>query len=42
MPADVVTRLNTAVNEILASAEIKKKMVDLGITTSAISQAAAS
>jgi tripartite-type tricarboxylate transporter receptor subunit TctC len=40
MPADIVTRLNTAVNEILASAEIKKKMVDLGITTSAISQAA--
>ena len=40
MPADIVTRLNTAVNEILASAEMKKKMVDLGITTSAISQAA--
>ena len=40
MPADIVTRLNTAVKEILASAEIKKKMVELGITTSPISQAA--
>ncbi|HEX2544448.1 MAG TPA: tripartite tricarboxylate transporter substrate binding protein [Ramlibacter sp.] len=40
MPADVVARLNTAVNEILASAEIRKKMVDLGITTSPVSQAA--
>jgi tripartite-type tricarboxylate transporter receptor subunit TctC len=34
MPADVVARLNTACNEILASADVKKKMLDLGITTS--------
>ena len=34
MPADVVVRLNAACNEILASAEVKKKMLDLGITTS--------
>jgi tripartite-type tricarboxylate transporter receptor subunit TctC len=40
MPPDVVARLNTAVNEILASAEIRKKMVDLGITTSPVSQPA--
>jgi tripartite-type tricarboxylate transporter receptor subunit TctC len=40
MPADVVARLNTAVNEILGSAEIKKKMVDLGISTSPVSQPA--
>jgi tripartite-type tricarboxylate transporter receptor subunit TctC len=40
MPADVVTRLNTAVNEILAGAEIKKKMVDLGISASPVSQQA--
>jgi tripartite-type tricarboxylate transporter receptor subunit TctC len=40
MPADVVARLNTAVNEILASAEIRRKMVELGITTSPVSQAA--
>jgi tripartite-type tricarboxylate transporter receptor subunit TctC len=40
MPADVVARLNTAVNEILASADIKRKMADLGITTSPVSQPA--
>jgi tripartite-type tricarboxylate transporter receptor subunit TctC len=40
MPADVVARLNGAVNEILGSAEIKKKMVDLGITAQPISQPA--
>ena len=40
MPADVVARLNAACNEILASAEIKKKMLDLGITTSPASPAA--
>lgn len=34
MPADVVARLNAACNEILATAEIRKKMLDLGITTS--------
>jgi tripartite-type tricarboxylate transporter receptor subunit TctC len=40
MPADVVVRLNTAVNEILAGAEFRKRMVDLGITTSPVSQPA--
>lgn len=40
MPADVVTRLNAAVNEILAGADFKKKMVDLGITISPLSQPA--
>jgi tripartite-type tricarboxylate transporter receptor subunit TctC len=40
MPADVVARLNSACNEILASAEIKKKMLDLGITTSPASPGA--
>src|SRR6059058_3710769 len=40
MPADVVARLNTAVNEILAGADFKKRMVDLGITTSPSSQPA--
>lgn len=32
MPAAVVARLNAACNEILAQAEIKKKMLELGIT----------
>jgi len=40
MPADLVARLNAAVNEILGNADIRKKMADLGITTSPISQAA--
>jgi tripartite-type tricarboxylate transporter receptor subunit TctC len=40
MPPDVVARLNTAVNEILAGAEIKKKMADLGIAVSPVSQPA--
>jgi tripartite-type tricarboxylate transporter receptor subunit TctC len=40
MPADVVARLNTAVNEVLASNEIKKKMAELGITASPVSQPA--
>ena len=39
MPADVVARINTACNEILAQADIKKRMVDLGITASAASPA---
>ena len=34
MPTDVVARLSAACNEILATPEIKKKMLDLGITTS--------
>jgi tripartite-type tricarboxylate transporter receptor subunit TctC len=33
MPAEVVERLNAACNEILASADVKKRMLDLGITT---------
>lgn len=32
MPAAVVARLNAACNEILAQAEVKKKMLELGIT----------
>jgi tripartite-type tricarboxylate transporter receptor subunit TctC len=40
MPADVVARLHGAVNEILASAEIKRKLADLGISTSPVSQPA--
>ncbi len=33
MPAAVVARLNAASNEILAQADFKKRMLDLGITT---------
>ena len=40
MPADIVARLSSACNEILATAEIKKKMLDLGITTQPMSPAA--
>ena len=40
MPADVVARLNAACNEILAQPDIAKRMLDLGITTSATSPAA--
>ncbi|MES2509205.1 MAG: tripartite tricarboxylate transporter substrate binding protein [Pseudomonadota bacterium] len=40
MPADMVAKINAACNEILATAEIKKKMLDLGITTSPLSPAA--
>ncbi len=32
MPADVVARINAACNDILAQADIKKRMLDLGIT----------
>ena len=32
LPADVVVRINTACNEILAQADIRKRMLDLGIT----------
>lgn len=39
MPADVVARINTACNEILAQADVRKRMVDLGITASAASPA---
>ncbi len=34
VPADVVARLNAACNEILAGADIRKKMLERGITTS--------
>ena len=40
MPAAVVARLNAASNEILAQADVKKRMLDLGITTSPGSAAA--
>ena len=33
LPADVVTRLNAAVNEILAQPETRRKMTELGIAT---------
>ncbi len=33
MPAAVVARLNAACNEILAQADVKKRMLDLGITS---------
>ncbi len=32
MPADVVARINSACNEVLAQPEIRKRMLDLGIT----------
>jgi tripartite-type tricarboxylate transporter receptor subunit TctC len=34
MPADVVARINTATNEVLAQPEIKKRLLELGVTTS--------
>ena len=40
MPADVVARLNSACNEILGQAETRRKMGELGITTSPVSPAA--
>ena len=40
MPADVVARINTACNEILGQADIKKRMLDLGITVTPGSPAA--
>ena len=40
MPADVVNRLHAAVNEVLALPDVKKRMVDLGIAASPVSQAA--
>jgi tripartite-type tricarboxylate transporter receptor subunit TctC len=40
MPADIVAKLNAAVNEVLANAEVKKKMADLGIAPSPASPAA--
>lgn len=40
MPADIVARLNTACNEILAQPEVRKKMDELGIAVSPTSPAA--
>jgi tripartite-type tricarboxylate transporter receptor subunit TctC len=40
MPADVVTRLNAACNEILAQADVRKKMEELGISVNPASPAA--
>ena len=37
LPADMVARINAAANEVMASADFKKKMLDLGITTSPMS-----
>ena len=33
MPADLVARLNAATNEVLAQPEIKKRLLELGVTT---------
>ncbi len=40
LPADVVARLNTACNEVLALAVVKQKMADLGISPSPVGQPA--
>ena len=40
MPAEVVSRLNSACNEILAQADLRKKMDELGITVSPATPAA--
>ncbi len=40
MPPEVVERLNAACNDILAGKDIKKRMLDLGITTSPSSPSA--
>lgn len=39
MPADIVSRLNTACNEVLLMPEIKKRMSDLGISATPTSTA---
>ena len=39
LPADIVSRLNAATNEVLADADFKKKMGELGIATNAVSPA---
>jgi len=33
MPTDLVTRLNTAMNEVLAQPEIKQRLLELGVST---------
>jgi tripartite-type tricarboxylate transporter receptor subunit TctC len=40
LPPEVVARLNTACNEVLGQADIRKRMLDLGITVSPGSSAA--
>ena len=40
LPAAVVARLNSATNEVLAQADVKKRMLDLGITTAPTTAAA--
>lgn len=40
MPADIVARLNAATNEVLAGADFKRRLADLGISTSPVSQPA--
>jgi tripartite-type tricarboxylate transporter receptor subunit TctC len=40
LPADVVARLNTLVNEVLGVADVKKRMADLGISVQPVSQPA--
>lgn len=40
LPADIAARLNTACNEVLAAPEVKKRLIDLGITTNPISTSA--
>jgi tripartite-type tricarboxylate transporter receptor subunit TctC len=39
LPADVVAKIHTACNEILAMPDIKRRMLDLGITTTPMSVA---
>jgi tripartite-type tricarboxylate transporter receptor subunit TctC len=34
MPADVVARINAATNEVLAQPDTKKRLLELGVTTS--------
>jgi len=40
MPADVVARLNTATNEVLAQTDIQKRLLELGVTETPGSPAA--
>ena len=40
MPADVVARLNGACNEVLGQADVKKRMLDLGISANTASPSA--
>ena len=39
MPPEVIERINSACNEVLTNADIKKRMLDLGITLSSGSSA---